>query len=170
MKIRDFFILITKLFGLYSLLIVLFGILPNSLQYIQFIEFPGEYYGVVLMIAFMLVLLLGFLVILIWYADKLVDFLKLENGFSGDEINLKVFDDKSIVKLASILFGAFFFVDALPTFINYTMGAFQVKATYGELDSNRNFYWIASIFQMLVGAYLVVSFKKVQQFLLKKED
>lgn len=109
------------------------------------------------------------LVLLIWKASKVVKFLKLEQGFDSEEFRLNRITDKTLATLTSILFGGYYFLEALPTFINQSLSIFEAKASLNApLGKNLLYWWIVSLLQMLIGAYLVVSFKQVQKWVLKQ--
>lgn len=173
---RDFFILIIKIFGLYSIITSLFSVLPSNISFvIQNIEIVG----IIWLIATALIVI-GLFYLLISKADKISEFLKLENGFEEDRIDFGGLKSLDIIKFVILIIGGFLFIENIPTFLSHTLFAFkssipqgfeQAYENRGILKYNRledYVYWISSGFNLIIGYLLVVNFKKISNYLNKK--
>jgi len=80
---KDFFILIIKIFGLFSVVSSLFSILPSN---ISFALMDFGFFSLI-WIAVVLVVIIGLFVLLIFKAEKVVKLLKLDKGFDEDRID-----------------------------------------------------------------------------------
>lgn len=160
MKRKDFFILIVKLFGLYSMIIVLFNILPQNLSYI------GSY-GVdttMIMIAIAISLLtIGLFILLLNKAPSIVKLLRLEKDFESEHFNVGNLSEEALIKVSSIILGGITVIENLPSLISYTLFAVSSSNTGEVMQANDKFYWIASLVQILVGLFLILNYS----FLLK---
>lgn len=173
---RDFFILIIKIFGLYSIITSLFSVLPSNISFvIQNIEIVG----IIWLIATALIVI-GLFYLLISKADKISEFLKLENGFEEDRIDFGGLKSLDIIKFVILIIGGFLFIENIPTFLSHTLFAFkssipqgfeQAYENRGILKYNRledYVYWISSGFNLIIGYLLIVNFKKISNYLNKK--
>ena len=95
MKIKDFFILAIKLFGLYSALIAIFKVLPQNFSLIIFSDESAEVY---IFAASIIVFLILFFLALLFYADKIVEMFRLDKNFSSDIFDLGNFKEDSYSK------------------------------------------------------------------------
>jgi len=161
---RDFFILIVKLFGLYSVVVGVFLIMPNSFSYLQYalIE-PTLFISLALVIIFMIVLMY----FLINKAGKIVDLLKIEQGFESEEFNLGALKEASIVKIAIIILGGYIFLDSIPAFIRSTLDMVN-ETEFIDYDGIENYAWVTSLVRLFIGLFLTFNYKPVQQFILKE--
>jgi hypothetical protein len=159
---KDFFVLIIKLFGLYSMIIVLFNILPQNFSY-------ASSFGVdslmILLPVIIAIVTIGLFVLLLFFAPKIVSFLKLEKDFDSENIDFKDFSEDSIIKLSSIIVGGITVIDNLPSLISYTLFAFSSNNSGQIIEANEKFYWIASLAQILVGLFLIFNYKTISKFL-----
>ena len=165
MKKEDFFTLIVKLFGLYSMIMVLFNVLPQLLQYI--IPYGMDVTMMLIVITFS-ALTIGLFVLLLFYAPKVVKLLKLENGFKSDTFNFGDFSEDTIVKISSIVVGGITVIENLPSLIRYTLFAFSSGNTGQVMDTYDKFYWIASLVQIFVGLFLVFNYRYLARLLKNK--
>ncbi len=146
------------------MIIVLFNILPQNLNYI------GSY-GVdstmIIIAIVMSILTVGLFVLLLFYAPKIVSLLKLEKGFQSDIIDFKGLSEESIIKISSIVVGGITVIDNLPSLISYTLFAVSSSNSGQVMEANEKFYWIASLIQILVGLILVFNYKYLLKLLKK---
>lgn len=121
------------------------------------------------MIVFILItfaIVLTVLILLLFNTDKVVTILKLDEGFESDKFDLGNLNDKTIVKLSSIIIGATTIIDSLPSFISYTLYAFKQDVIGVNIEANDKFFWIGSLIQILMGLYLVFSYKQIEKLVL----
>lgn len=162
---KDFFILIIKLFGLYSCVISLFSVLPGS------ISFAIADFGLIslLWIILTLVVVIGLLVLLIFKADKLVNLLKLDSGFEEDRIELGNLNSMEIVKVATFILGGIIFIRNIPVFLSQTLMVFKRDITGMVITSDQYFHWIVAGINLLIGFLLVRNYDWVAKVLAVKE-
>ena len=158
---KDFFVLIIKLFGLYSIITSIFSVLPNN---IAFALSDIGAFGIIWIIL-VVIIVLGLFVLLIFKSEKIVKLLKLENGFDDDKINLDKLTASEIVKVATIIIGGLLIIDNLPIFLSNTF--FQFKNNLNGLIDNGNskFYWAVSAIKIVLGFILVTNYKHIANLL-----
>src|SRR5690625_7724332 len=108
---RVFFILIIKIFGLYSIITSLFSVLPNN---ISFVIQNIEIIGIIWLLATALIII-GLFYLLLTKADKISKLLKLENGFDEDRIDFNGLKSLDIIKFVVLIIGGLLFVENIPT-------------------------------------------------------
>src|SRR5688572_13178736 len=132
---RDFFILIIKVFGLFSLVTSVFSTLPSNFIFIIMDATPDVTSFVWLVTA--AVVILSLFVLLVFQADKVVSLLKLDKGFDEDRIDLANLSASSIVKIATFIIGGFLLLDNVPAFLSYSLFAFKssvINMVYSDDD------------------------------------
>lgn len=171
MEKRDFFIVLIKIFGLYSIIQVLFSVLPNN---IIFVITNIDFVGVVWIIATFLVVI-GLWIILITKADKICAFLKLEKGFDEQRIDFGSLKSLDIIKIVVLIIGGFLLIENIPPLLSHTLFAFKssVPRNLGKslLKYNRledYVRWVTRGVNVLVGYLLIVNFKGISNFINKK--
>ena len=173
---RDFFIILIKIFGLYSIISVLFSVLPNNISFvIQNIEFVGIIWLIV-----SVVIIIGLFFLLLIKADKISNILRLEKGFDEERIDFGGLKSLDIIKFVVLIIGGFIFIENIPTFLSHTLFAFkssmpqgfdQAYDKQGILKYNRiedYVYWASSAFNLLIGYLLITNFKKISEYLNKR--
>lgn len=169
---RDLFRLLIKIFGLYSIVTVLFSSIPSQ------IIFALNSFDI-LSIAWLLLLLIvtiGLFALLIFKSDKLVSILKLDKGFDEERIEFQNFNSQSIVKLAVIIIGCILIIKNIPSFISYTLLAF--KSSFNN-DLTRNVikfthlnqyvYWISSFLNIFIGYLMLTNYTYLSRLIGKKD-
>ena len=166
MKIRDLFILVIKLFGLYSAVIAVFTVFPQQVPFLIVGGFGAE--GTIYVIV-TLVLTVAIFMLLILNAHRLVDTLDLDKKFSSDEVNLGNVSEDVIIKISCIFLGGFTIIHYLPNLIGQTLTVIRPDSYYIQQDSDNTFAWITSMIQVAIGFYLVFNYQQIEKFLTKKE-
>ncbi|MDB2385406.1 hypothetical protein N9V96_02925 [Polaribacter sp.] len=118
---RDFFILLIKIFGLYSIITVVFSTLPNNILFV--IQNIGITEIIWLIITTLIII--GLFYLLLKKADKVSDLLKLEKGFDQEIIDFSGLKSVDIIKFVVLIIGGFLFIENLPTFLSHTLFAFK---------------------------------------------
>jgi hypothetical protein len=168
--------LLIKIFGLYSIITVLFSTLPNNISFvIQNIGITG-----IIWLIITTLIIIGLFYLLLKKADKVSDLLKLEKGFDQEIIDFSGLKSLDIIKFVVLIIGGFLFIENLPTFLSHTLFAFkssipqgfdQAYENRGILKYNRledYVYWISSASNLIIGILLVMNFKKISKYLNKK--
>lgn len=169
---KDFFRLLIKIFGLYSVISVLFSVFPNNLfMVINQIDFVGIVWIVVSLLA--VGLLFAFL---IYKPDKIIGLLKLDKGFDDDSFDFQNFNNSNIFKLAVIVIGGILLIKSIPSFLSHTLFAF--KSSFGnELDINvfkfalKDYVqWAISFINIIIGYLMLTKFNHFIKIFKDKEN
>ena len=173
---KDLFILIIKVFGLYSLINALFSVLPNNIAFvIQYIDSIG-----VIWIFSTVVIVIGLFYFLIIKSEKISNILKLENGFDDERIDFGNLKSIDILKLAVLIIGGFLFIENLPVFLSNTLFAFKSSIPTGFDTAYENqgilkyqriedyVHWITGGLKILIGYLLMSNYKKIGHYLNNK--
>lgn len=169
---RDFFILLIKAFGLYSIISISFSVLPNNMLYtIRYID----YIGIIWMLLSLITIFCLFF-FLIKKANKVSDFLKLEKGFDDNQIDISGLKSKDIIKIAVLIIGGLLFINNIPPFLSNTLFAFKASVPQSFENSNLIKYnnlkdylhWANSGINLIMGYLLIFNFKKISNYINKK--
>lgn len=158
---RDFFILIIKLFGLYSLILSLFTFIPKNFSLALF---EIDIISIVWMIMASLIII-GIFILLIFKSEKIVKLLKLDKGFDDDKIILGNFDQKQIVMLSSILIGGFLIIDNIASFLSHTIFFFKADITGMKYNNLSYLKWTISGLNIIMGYLLITNHKSIAKLL-----
>ena len=171
---RDFFRIIIKLFGLYSLILTVFTYIPSNIGYVTF-----EFELMTLLWIFGATALVALIyVFLILKTDRIIDILKIDKGFDDERIELGNFNSEKIFKLALIIIGGFLIVDYLPNFLQFTYLAFKSQVSPKGLNYMEEiafgkptdyFNWTIAGMNILLGIILLTNYDRISKWLLRKE-
>ncbi|MBG7611582.1 hypothetical protein IU405_04890 [Polaribacter sp. BAL334] len=173
---KDLFILLIKIFGLYSLITTIFSVLPNNIAFvIQNIDSTG-----IIWLICTVFITVGLFYLLITKSEKISNTLKLEKGFDDDKIEFGNLKNIDIIKFVILIIGGFLFIENLPIFLSNTLFAFKSSIPKGFDDAYGNpgllkynqiedyVYWITSGSNLLIGYLLISNYKNISDFLNKK--
>tara|TARA_R110002051_G_C8495749_1_gene463920 strand:+ start:63 stop:590 length:528 start_codon:yes stop_codon:yes gene_type:complete len=173
MSKRDFFRVIFKVFGIYSVLITVFNYVPSNISYVAYELEPF----ILLWILGATILAIGLYVLLIRKTDKILDWLKVDKGFDDERIEIGNFDGLGIVKFALIIIGGFLILDHLPTFFHNTYLAFKKEVSTnglnalesydGQVDYSR---LLISGINLILGYLLLTNYSRIANWLEKKNN
>lgn len=163
---RDFFVLMIKLFGLFSVVSSIFTILPSN---IAFALTDVTTFSVIWIIAAVLILL-GLFVLLIFYSGKIVSLLRLEKGFEDDRIELNNLKPSDIIKIGTFIVGSLLLLHNLPQFLSHTLFAFKGGVAGQALNFKSKFDWTVSGLNMILGYLLVTNYAAVARLLQYKKQ
>lgn len=164
---RDFFRLIIKIYGLYSLVLSLFTFIPQNITNVVIYR---EQTGVRLIIITSIFLVLALFYILLFKTDYIINKLELDKGFDDDMIVLGNFNNEQIFKLAIILIGGFLIVDYFPNFVFEVVNIFKMKLSNIPIIGNEvdYFHFSVSIINIVLGLIFISNYKSISTFLDKK--
>ncbi len=164
---RDFFILLIKVFGLYSIILTLFSPLPQNISFaLSFINLSSILW-IILVTGFTLWLLKT----LLFNTDKVVKFLRLDKGFDDDRIEIGNLDPSTIIKLGTFIIGGFLIIDNIPNFLSHTLFSFKAEVVGYEYASKQYFHWAVSGVNILIGLFLFIKYDFVaRMFKVEKRD
>lgn len=175
MSKKDFFRIIFKLFGLYSVIITVLNYIPANISYV-FYKFEPL---IILWVLGATILAIGLYILLIRKTDKILSWLKIEEGFDDDRIEIGNFNGLGVLKLALILIGGFLVVDHLPKLLHYTYLAFKKEVSpnglnllesydsFGQMDYAQ---WAISGINVVMGYLLLMNYKRMASWLNKKNN
>ena len=158
---KDFFILIIKLFGLYSIITALFISLPQNLTFV-FMDFGVHS---IIYLTIILTVIIGLFVFLLFKSHHVVRLLKLEKGFDTDSLELGSLTTLEIVKIAVLIIGGFLIIDNLPIFIQQTLKAFYSEIQIQTIESINKWNWFVNGANILIGYLLITNLNIVSRLL-----
>jgi hypothetical protein len=161
---RDFFILLFRLFGLYSLVITLFSTIPQFWTYTS-ISMDGS---LIVWLATALCVIFGLLILLIFYSPQIVSLLRLEKGFDDDKIDLGNLNALEVIKIGCFIIGGFLFIINIPVFLSHAYIAFQNEIAWNEKTSPDQFELYISGLNVVIGFLLIRNFDVVARILIWK--
>jgi hypothetical protein len=154
---RDFFILLIKVFGLFSAVTTLFSVLPSN---ISLAMLDLDAFSILWIISAILVVV-GLFVALIFKADKVVRLLKLDKGFDSDQIEIGHLKGIDIIKLGTFIISGLSIIDNIPTFLSHSLFAFKGNTIGLEYNTEDKFYWAVSGLNLLIGFLLLTNYEIV---------
>lgn len=151
---KDFFVLVLKIFGLYSLTTSLFSVLPANIAHLLTGFTPLSLIWTLIVV----VIVAGLFILLVFKAANVVELLKLDRGFDDERIDLGNLRNADIVKLACFFIGGLLILDNIPPFLSYTL--FSFKRSFAGLTTDRfeNFSWAISALKIVIGYLLVTNY------------
>jgi len=164
---REFFILLIKVFGLYSAVATLFSGLPSNVLFGINAEIEIVTYVWLVAVTF---LVAGLFWILIFKADKLVDLLKLEKGFSDERIELGNIKSQDIIKIGVFIIGGLLIIKSVPLLLNQLFGSFKGEIIGQEFSARDKFNLGVSVLNLLLGYLLFTNYDTIARRLNKKKE
>lgn len=162
---RDFFILIIKLFGLYTVVASLFSTLPGALSYLLMDAGIDD----ILLISFAVLLTIGLFVLLIFKSAAVVRLLKLDKGFDDDKIELGQIGAEDVVKLGTFIVGGLLFLENLPGFLSQTIFAFKSDIAGMVLNPFDKIRWAIHGMNSVIGYLLLTNYRYVVKWFVKMD-
>ena len=169
----DFFRLIIKLFGLYSLILVVFGLIPQNFAYFN-LESGLLAVGWGLLIVLIPVTIFIFL---LFRTDLIIRVLRLDQGFDEDRIELGNFNSRKLAQFAILLLGGYLMVCNIPDFLVYTFLAFKKEIAPGNQGLLEGLNWVGSVdyhwwavsgFNVVLGYLFVTNYAKLAGWLVRR--
>ena len=166
---RDLFRVLIKIFGLYSVILTLFTIVPASISSLMYL-FEDMNMTLVLILIAAVLIPVGFFLVLLFRTDSIIDLLQLDKGFDDEHIQLGNLDNESILKLAIIIIGGFLIIDNIPDLLFDLINAFKYKANYSTVEgTSLNYFRMTTcIINCIIGYLLLINYKWLSGFFAKK--
>lgn len=163
---RDLFCVLIKIFGLYSLILTVFTIIPSNIGNIIF-QFDLNMILIVLGSMFIAV---GLFTVLLFKTDAIIEVLKLDEGFDEDQIQFGNLNNEAILKLAIIIIGGLLILDYIPFFLFDVVNAFKYKGNYTTIEgTNVDYFGMATGFiNIIIGYLLLNNYKWLAEYFTKK--
>ncbi|MGZ4033578.1 MAG: hypothetical protein ACXVPU_10530 [Bacteroidia bacterium] len=164
----DFFRILIKVFGLYSVLTALLSVLPSNISFV--LSYPDATGFIWLFVVTAIVFSLFFF--LIRRPDFIIRILKLDKGFDEERIQFENLNAQSIIKLSSIIIGGLLIIDNIPVFFSYTLFAFKESVGHSpqSYSLKENIYWAASFIKIALGYFLVVHHQFASRLFKEKDS
>lgn len=167
---RDFFRIIIKLFGLYSLILTVFTWIPSNLP---FFTYGFELVPVLLVLALTLLSFLMFYILII-KTDAIITFLKLDKGFDDPNITIGNISSDKVLMLGIIIVGGLLLIHSLADFFLYSFLAFKKEVQKGSFEGILNdsfgtaadyFSWGFAGINAVLGYVLVTNYRRIGKWL-----
>lgn len=168
---KDLFRLIIKIFGLYSVILIMFSVFPSN---VGLVISQIDFVGIVWLIGALILIILLFM-FLIYKPDKIISWLKLDKGFDDDRIDFKNFNIENILKLAVIVIGGIILIQNIPAFLSHTLFAFKSSAGNGLNDNIFKFdlkdyiHWGTSFLNIILGYLMLTNYSNISKILKEKD-
>jgi hypothetical protein len=166
---KDFFRILIKVFGLYSIIQSLFVVLPETLPIINgyFGSRVGEGIIGILFVLAMLAFIVFLFVVLIRKTDTVIRWLRLDKGFDDDKIYFEGLTPENILKLSAIVVGGLLIIDHVPSFLSETYQAFANHLPGSEQGQHavQTISWATSFMDVIIGFLLVRKYEQVGKLL-----
>lgn len=156
---RDFFIVIIKIFGLYLMLNTIFQVIPASFTIASMDGFDFS------IIWFFLgtIILICLFILLIFLADKVVTFLKLDLYFDDDRIDFGKLNSVDIIKIATFIISGLLIINNLPYFVTNTLIVFKNNVRSYNFELTNKFEWAVSGINLILGYFLISNMNFIAQ-------
>jgi len=165
---KDFFRILIKLFGLYSVVITLFKLIPTYFSYALYnFDIPT-----ILLALGASLISVAFFIALLFFSDKIIYILKLDKGFDDNYIKIGNITDVHIVKSAILILGGLLIIDNFPTFINYCFIYFKNHISLkGSSDISlfqpiKYFDFLISALSLLIGYLMLSNYSRISKWLI----
>lgn len=158
---RDFFILLIKLFGLFFLI--------KSLFLITLVLRQLDVLALILLVV-TLAAVAGLFWLLIFRADKVVAFLRLESGLSDERIDLGNIRADDIIKIGIFVIGGLLIIDNIPQFISQAYWFLKENNSGQEFKSSDGYNLAVSGLNVLLGYLLVTNYSFVSRIINVRKD
>lgn len=170
---KDLFRIILKIAGLYFLVTIVFYQIPSFLVFIKTVPVIS------LVVAFAVLLIIAAIFsALIFKPDLIINLLKLDKGFDGDNITLQPISFPNLIKLSVIVIGLSLIVKQLPEFITHVFFLFKllVKNQNGISGMVENqiltdyVAWAIKIITLITGFLMITNYSAIARFVIKKDS
>ena len=164
---KDFLILTIKLFGLHAAVISLFSSLPNNIAF--FLSEDTEPYLVLWLIATVCITV-GLFWILTFKAHKLVDLLRLSEGFSDERIDLGNIKSEDVLKIGTFVIGGLLFIRSMPNLLSNIFWTFKGEVAGREFNEVDKVALGINALNVLLGYLLFTNYDVVAKRLKRKNE
>ena len=166
---KDLFRLIIKIFGLYWIVLIFFTLLPNYFSFI----FSGPNFQWKIWLVISVLIILSLFLFLIYKTDKIIAWLKLDQGFDEDRIDFQNFNPESILNLALIILGGMLILNNVGEVLSHSFVAFKVMLAHESAiitqGAQNNIKFVLSILNIVIGYLFLKNYPVISKFLLKTD-
>lgn len=163
---KDFFRILIKVFGLYSLVLSLFSFIPQNFSNFYFMKDDFWYFFIIIS---SILLLIALFVILLYKTDFIIDKLKLTKSFDDDHIIIGNLNTESLYKFSIILIGGFMITSSFPNLLMDLINEFKLRISNHQISNHKsdNFWIGVKFLNLLIGYVLITNCKSIAKFLNK---
>lgn len=169
---RDFFIIVSKLLGIYWFISSIFSMFPDFIVSLSMLIDFGPNSKIIVsllgILPFSFFLFISYS--LVFSYNSIIKKLKLEDGFDDNRIefgNLKKID---VFRIGCFLIGGMLFINNIPNFITQSVAFFQHEINGVDSFFSDKFVFWKSFFNLIIGFALVVKFDFFAGLLLKTQE
>jgi membrane-anchored glycerophosphoryl diester phosphodiesterase (GDPDase) len=163
---KDFFILMIKLFGLSSAVTNIFSVIPNNIAYaISYFDLVS-----ILWIAGVSAIIIGLFILLVFKAEAIVEFLRLERGFEETRIELGNLNSSDVIKIGTFIIGGLMIIRNIPWFLSNTYWAFKNDIAGIPNGSKDSFNWAVNGLNLIFGYVLITNYDLIVKRFKRKEE
>jgi len=153
-----------KLFGLYSAVTTILSVLPANIIFsLGYLDI-----GSLIWIAGTVGVTFGLFWLLTFKAEKIVEWLKLEKGFTADRIELGNIKGETIVKTGTFIIGGLLMIKHIPAVLSQIYWAFKGDIVGQEFTPKDKISLTISIINVIVGYLLFANYQVVAKKLSRK--
>lgn len=176
MRIKDFFRLAIKLFGLYALIFALFTVFPQMFAYVvSVLTGSTELYSILWTVG-VGGALLSFYLFLVFQPDWTIRKLKLDKNFDSEQIEFGALDPKALLGIGIILIGGFIIIENVGLFLSNSF--YFVKSIVATSDEVRMLSaheydtkrFVLNLLNIIIGYLLITNFRFLSNMLLSKKE
>jgi len=154
---KDLFILAIKLFGLNVIVITLFSSIPSSIiSSFKYFELTTILWMIVVLVVFA-----GLFWLLVFKADWVVEFLKLDKGFSDERIELGNLNASDIAKVGIFIIGGLLITRHIPSLLSNLYWVVKQNNLGQDFNHKEKFNLVVSVINVLLGYLLMTNYEFV---------
>ena len=169
MSKRDFFIVLIRVFGLYSAVLTVFSVLPSTFAFWAAVLYSDGYddHMVWVIVVSVVTLSVTLLWLLIRKAPRIVALLKLDEGLDEERIEIGQLRPHDLVAFGTFVVGGLLFVNSVAGFITRCYSAFKSSMPGYDFTSHDQMDWAMSAVNVVVGYLLVAHHQRIAGKLFK---
>ncbi|MEP2935648.1 MAG: hypothetical protein ABJM06_08005 [Gilvibacter sp.] len=173
MSYRDFFRVVIKLFALYGFINVLYYFFPTIMQIGAFSSSATD----LIFPIGIAVVIIALLLLLVYFADGLIDLLKLDKGLDHQAIDSIGITAHGIAHVGIIIIGGLIFIENITDFLSMSVEKFNdligTSNTPNVLDDFNNYKvntytWVQSGVLSAIGYLLITNYGRLGRWLVKQ--
>ena len=121
-----------------------------------FLFLPLEPLAVSLMIV-SIGLLIGLFILLTFGPHRIVNWLKLDQGFDDEKLDFGKMDTRQVIKIGTFIVGGLLLLEHFPSFLLQTIFAFKTSLIGQQIEDQDNMIWLSNGLKILIGYLLLTN-------------
>lgn len=163
---KEFWTILIKVFGLYSIINLLFFHLINDIWYL--IANTSIYSIISLFVN--AVLPLALFIAIFYNVESIIRLLKLDNDSEQKKIDFGKLNSAEIVRIAVFIIAGLLVIENVPSFLNNAFVAFSDRELGDGFLQPTNYSWAQSATNIVVGCLLIMYKDSIAKFFVKKQE